>query len=298
MKTSIPVRRTVEIEEFTNLHFIHPLAGRLVPRLARWRVTPNAVSLTGLLCGVLAGIAYFHYRSPAWDLAGFALMIAWHVMDGADGQLARLTHSQSHFGKVLDGVSDALTFFAVYAALALALHRVAGDRIYALVIVAAVCHAIQAATYEAERQEYDRLAWGLRKPQPTRTAFGRGPLGPWLLGLLDRLYCVGLSFPAAGVMRDIGTTLTTALARQPEREAEIRERYRETFAPQLRRWSFLSANYHTLGIFVCALLKAPEVYFWSTIVGFNAMLVGLIRGQRERLVSFAAILVPPARPDP
>ena len=226
MKTPIPVRRTVEIEEITNRHFIHPIAGRLVPRLAKWHVTPNAVSLTGLLCGVLAGFAYYHYRSPPWDVAGFALMIAWHVMDGADGQLARLTHAQSHFGKVLDGLSDALTFFAVYTALALALHHDAGDRVYALVIVAALCHLIQAATYEAERQEYDRLAWGLHKPQPTRAAFGRGPLGPWLLGLLDRLYCVGLSFPASGVMRDIRTTMAAALARQPGREAQIRERYR------------------------------------------------------------------------
>ena len=298
MNAPASIRRTAEIEEPTNRYFIHPLAARLVPLFARLRVTPNAVSLTGLLFGLLAAYSYYHYRSIGWDVAGFASMIAWHVMDGADGQLARFTRTHSHFGKVLDGIADILTFAAVYIALALALRPDLGAGIFVLVAAAGGCHAIQAATYEAERQEYDRLAWGLRKPQPTRAAFGRGPLGPWLLGLLDRLYYVGLSFLASGVMRDIRTTMITALARQPERDAEIRERYRETFAPQLRRWSFLSANYHTLGIFVCALLKAPQVYFWFTIVGFSAMLVALIRGQRKRFASFAAILDPPARTDP
>ena len=43
----------------------------------------------------LAGVAYAHYQDPRLTLAGFILMIAWHVMDGADGQLARLTHAQS-----------------------------------------------------------------------------------------------------------------------------------------------------------------------------------------------------------
>ena len=298
MNSSAPVRRTTEIEEITNLYFIHPLAGRLVPLFARRHVTPNAVSLTGLLFGLLAAFAYYHYQNPLWAVTGFVMMIAWHVMDGADGQLARLTQTQSHFGKVLDGLSDALTFFAVYTALALALHRAGGDRIVALVIVAALCHLIQAATYEAERQEYDRLAWGIHKPQPTRAAFGRGPLGPWLLGLLDRLYCVGLSFPASRVLREIRTAMAAALARHPGREALIRERYRETFAPHLRRWSLLSANYHTLGIFVCALLKAPQAYFWFTIVGFDALLVWLILRQRADLAAFVATLDRPARTDP
>lgn len=290
MNTFAPMRRAAEIEEVTNLHFIHPIAARLVPLFARLHVTPNAVSLAGLLCGVLAGFAYYHYRSPVWAGTGFALMIAWHVMDGADGQLARLTRSQSHLGKVLDGISDASTFAAVYTALALALGREHGDRIYALVAAAAACHLIQAATYEVERQEYDLHGWGYRKPQPARPAGGAASFGPRLLGVLDNLYCVGLSFPAAAVTRRIRAAIATALERQPGCEALIRERYREVFAPLLRQWSLLSANYHTLGIFVCVLLKAPQYYFWFTIIGFNLIMVWLIHRQGARCTSFLDIL--------
>src|SRR5580658_8222664 len=119
----VPIRRTSEIEELSNLYFIHPLAARLVPFFARLHVTPNAVSILGMLFGILSAFAYYRYWDPRFAIAGFALMIAWHVMDGADGQLARYTQSYSYLGKMLDGIADNVTFAAVYAALALASSR-------------------------------------------------------------------------------------------------------------------------------------------------------------------------------
>src|SRR5258708_30390652 len=54
MTGPVPIRRTTEIEEITNLYFIHPLASRLVPFFAQMRFTPNAVSVTGMLFGILS----------------------------------------------------------------------------------------------------------------------------------------------------------------------------------------------------------------------------------------------------
>jgi len=280
-KPAQPIRRTREIEEITNLYFIHPLAGRLVPFFARLRITPNVVSITGMLFGILAAFAYYHYADVRCAITGFALMIAWHVMDGADGQLARFTHSFSYFGKVLDGISDNVTFLAVYTALALALGHKYGAWIYALVALSAVCHAIQSASYEAQRQEYEYLGRG-KKPQepPPRNSSERTGDGPavirWLFDFLHRLFFNGLSFPTASLTRKFRESMAAALQREPGRADLIRERYREVLAPQLRQWSILSANYRTLGIFICALLGAPEYYFGFEIVGFSAILAVLI----------------------
>ncbi len=125
METVEPVRRSLEIEELTNLYFIHPMASRLATLFAARRIPPNAVSVAGMLFGILAGVAYHHYQDLRCVIAGFILMIAWHVMDGADGQLARLTQSQSQSGKVLDGICDYVTFIAVYTGLATP-HRCGG----------------------------------------------------------------------------------------------------------------------------------------------------------------------------
>jgi CDP-diacylglycerol--serine O-phosphatidyltransferase len=286
-----PIRRTTEIEEITNLYFIHPLASRLVPFFARMRVTPNAVSITGMLFGILSGFAYYRYSDLRFAITGFALMIAWHVMDGADGQLARLTHSQSHLGKVLDGICDHVTFLAVYTALAIAVSRKHGDWIYALVALSAVCHAVQSATYEAQRQEYEHWGWG-RKPQepPPPDSLERDddrpPVIRRLFDSLERLFFARLSFPAAGISSKFRKTMVAALQRQPGRAALIRQRYRETLAPQLRSWSILSANYRTLGIFIAALLKAPEYYFVFEIIGFSAALAVLIWRQSAAYEAF------------
>src|SRR3984957_7792635 len=280
----IPIRRTTEIEEITNLYLIHPLAARLVPIFARLRVTPNAVSIMGMLFGILSAVAYYRYWDFRYAATGFVLMVAWHVMDGADGQLARFTQSYSYFGKVIDGISDNVTFLAVYTALAISLSRQYGNWIYALVAISAVCHAIQSASYETQRQEYEYLGWG-KKPQeppppnsPERSRDGP-PVIRWLFVFLHRLFFVGLSFPTAGITRRFRETMTVALQRQPGHAALIRQRYRETLAPQLRSWSILSANYRTLGIFIAALFKTPEYYFGFEIIGFSAALGVLIRRQ-------------------
>ncbi len=149
----------------TNLYFIHPIASRLTPIFAKLGISANAVSLAGMAFGISAGVAYYNYRDPRWAIAGFVLMIAWHVMDGADGQLARLTNSQSELGKILDGICDYVTFIAVYSALAAALTPRYGGWVWALAIVAGICHSVQAAAYEVQRQEYNFWGWGQKSAE-------------------------------------------------------------------------------------------------------------------------------------
>lgn len=290
MEIAEPVRRTSEIEEFTNLHFIHPIASRLTPLFAAMHISPNAVSLTGMLFGISAAFSYYHYLDLPYAIAGFVLMIAWHVMDGADGQLARLTHSQSELGKILDGICDYVTFIAVYVALAIVLSRQYGDWMWALVVAAGGCHAAQAAAYEAQRQEYNFWGHGrtsMKLPDldmaPPDTASMSPPQR--LMNFLYRQY-VWLQLTVSGINPTFYTRLSALLEAEPERDAAIRRRYRDVFAPVLRRWSVLSANYRTLGIFVGTLFRAPQVYFWFEIVGFSAILIALLSRQQARYASF------------
>ena len=274
-----PVRRTIEIEDFTNLYFVHVIASRLTRVLARLHVTPNAVSISGMACGIAAGIAYYGYRDPRWSFAGFALMIAWHVADGVDGQLARLTRTQSEIGKVLDGICDYVTFAAVYLALAVQLARVNGGIAWIIVAVAGACHALQSAAFERQRQDYE--VWGLAKVQSAAT----GPRGdPHVTGWLQAAY-ERVQVAVAGSGHD-RLALDALLRSEPDRAASIRRRYRDRFARPVRRWAILSANYRTIGIFLCALAQAPMFYFLFEITGFSLILAILSVRQRARLANF------------
>ena len=278
MNSIEPVRRTLDIEDKTNLFLVHPLSNRLVPILADLHVSPNAVSICGMACGILAGFAYNHYKTPIYAVLGFLLMIAWHVMDGADGQLARLTKTQSATGKVLDGICDYVTFTSVYVGLALPLSRLHGPWVWGVVAIAGICHAVQSASYELQRQDYDH--WGCGRPsaapvEPGKyrtSSVGRGAR------MLDRLY-IGIQRLSTGV--DKGLRQKMALtAGDPSSRSDMPALYREVFARRVRQWSIMSANYRTLGIFVFAVFGYPLHYFFWEIIALSLLSVLLLSGQR------------------
>ena len=286
-KAAEPVRRTSEIEEVTNLYFIHPLSAAFVRVFAWLRVSPNTVSLIGMACGVLAGVAYHHYQTTWCALAGFGLMLGWHVMDGADGQLARLTNSYSELGKVLDGVCDYVTFTAVYVGLALAMSHTLGGWAWGLAVVSGICHAVQSATYEMQRQEYNFWGWGRKSAALPELTAPRGdmPLAQRLPDMLHRLY-TRVQLWAAGGAVAFHKSFAGILAAKPEQDAALRQRYREAFAPAIRKWGVLSSNYRTLAIFIAALVKTPLLYFLFEIFGFSLILILLLAAQKRRYRQF------------
>ena len=294
-----PVRRTAEIEEATNSYVIHPIAGWLTPLLARFKVSPNAVSLTGMACGIAAGFAYCHYRNFAFAVVGLALMVTWHVLDGADGQLARLTQRQSQAGKVLDGICDYITFASVYIGLAWALSRDHSAWIWGLVVLAGLCHAVQAATYEAQRQAYE--FWGLGKnaarPMNLCSSAHAGVTKPLVHRAGDRLHSFygKVQSVATGADVPLQRRLMAFIEASPEQTAAIRSWYRELFAPSVRRWSIMSANYRTLAIFFFCSIKAPAFYFIFETFGLTALLGILLSGQRRRYAMLFEVLHEPNR---
>ncbi len=286
---AVPAGRAPEIEEATNRWLIHPVARRLTPLLARLRVPPNAVSLAGMACGILAGFAYNRYQDRRFAVAGLLLMVLWHLMDGIDGQLARLTRTHSRFGKVLDGICDYVTFTSVYVGLAVALGRQDGAWMWGLVVAAGISHAAQAAAYEAQRQDYDFFGWGRGSAvaaDPGVRPSGLSPSSrPRVSDGLHRIYA-GLQLLTVGASAGSRRALVSTLEHEAGGAAPIRRRYRVAFAPTVRRWSVLSANCHTIGIFCFAVLKMPLYYFVFETCCLNAVLLVLLAGQRERYRRF------------
>ena len=273
------VKRTSEIEEPTNFYLIHPMSRALVTRLARWGVSPNAVSVAGLALGAGAAAAYTQYAAWPFVVLGFVLMIGWHVMDGADGQLARLTGTTSEIGKVLDGFCDHGTFTLVYLALAVTLSREMGQWVWFWAVAAGVSHAIQAGTYEAQRHAYDRWAQGKTSARvPTVAEFRATTVGHRGLTLfLDQFYLFYLAVQSrvSGGATALSTRLE-AVAAEPGGEARVAEAYRAVNLAGVRRWNLLCSNYRTVAIAVACLAGHPLAYFAFDALVLNAVFAGLL----------------------
>ena len=286
--------RTREIEEFTNLFFVHPIGARLLPLCVRLKVSPNAVSLTGLAFGLCAGIAYYRYAQLGWAVVGFLLMIGWHILDGIDGQLARLTNRQSEFGKVIDGIADNVTFIAVYSGLGLAIGARYGIWSWLIIALAGIAHSMQAAIYELQRQEYDYWGWGKQSAEfksverLRRENQGRGPVQRIVHGL--GVAYAKMQQRVSGLDLEFRERIATALATQPDRAPLLRQQYRETFAGLVRRWSIMCANYRTLGIFTCAVLHVPIVFFLIELVVLAPLTLLLVQQQKSKSQEFSRLL--------
>jgi len=279
------IKRTREIEEVTNRYVIHPISRALVTHFARWDVRPNTVSVIGMGLGAAAAVAYYHYAQWPMALLGFLLMIGWHIMDGADGQLARLTGQMSEVGKILDGLCDHVTFVLVYASLAMAAAQAEGLWIWGPTVLAGVSHVMQASTYEFQRQAYDFWARGKESariitPEAYREAL-QGKDG-WTR-FFEKLYLLYLKIQHRMAHADeaLMASLTTALQTADD-ERQIRDAYRSIHLDSVRRWSLLSSNYRTMAIFAACLAGDPLYFFLFEIVVLNAIFVLLRRMQQKR----------------
>jgi phosphatidylglycerophosphate synthase len=85
-------------------------------RLVATSVLPNHITALTLLLGLAAAV-FVARGGYAWPLAGAALMQINSIVDGVDGELARVRFEQSRLGDWLDNVSDDVTALAFWVGL-------------------------------------------------------------------------------------------------------------------------------------------------------------------------------------
>ena len=101
------------------------LAANSIGGLARTRVTPNALTATGVtLCAVAAVLVYFEYRHEIFFFwIGAVVFVVGSILDILDGALARASGKSTPFGAFVDSTTDRVSEGFVLGAIALVFHR-------------------------------------------------------------------------------------------------------------------------------------------------------------------------------
>jgi len=104
---------------------VRRVAARWIGRLARTRVSPNALTAAGvLLCGASAVLVYFEYRSEyVFFWVGGLVFVIGSILDILDGALARTSGKQTPFGGFLDSTTDRVSEGFMIGAIALVFAR-------------------------------------------------------------------------------------------------------------------------------------------------------------------------------
>jgi uncharacterized protein (TIRG00374 family) len=95
----------------------------------RFPITPNMVSLFTLFISFIAGLFYAG-GGYLYMLLGAIFSLLSSILDGCDGEVARLKLQESDFGCWLDSICDHLYYLFIFAGMMIGLIRTSGTKTY------------------------------------------------------------------------------------------------------------------------------------------------------------------------
>jgi hypothetical protein len=111
------LRLVKDSEGFMSRHLERKISLAVTRKLVETRITPNAMTLVSLGIG-LVGASFFVLPPGPGHVVGSLLFWLHSVLDGCDGELARLKFAESRWGGLLDFWGDNVVHSAVFSAIA------------------------------------------------------------------------------------------------------------------------------------------------------------------------------------
>ncbi len=257
-----------ELQGFLNAAVYHPLAQRLAVALVPTPVTPNMVSVAGAALVIAAGAFYAVVGGAAGIALGFLLHLSWHVVDGADGMLARLSGRASPAGEIVDGLCDYAGHGALYVMLATVLDDTLGWGAWAIVVGAGVSRAVQSVFAESQRRTYQWWAYGVPWLQTARA--GGDGIGVRLSGLYLAAWRA-MSGPTQTV-----NALVAASEHDPVERARIAFLAKQAGRATLPVTAALGANPRTILLGLSMMAGTPLWFFLIELVVLNVVLIAAV----------------------
>ena len=106
-----------DTDGFMARHVERPISLQIVRRLASTAVTPNQITIASAAIG-LFGAPFFLSEFWLWQTVGALLFLTHSIVDGCDGELARLKFQESRWGGVLDFWGDNVVHIVTFACMA------------------------------------------------------------------------------------------------------------------------------------------------------------------------------------
>ncbi len=192
------------VTDFITKWWWPPLARRATGFCARHGITPNQVTLTGLVLTIVAGFAFW----DGWWWPG--LICAWLMtfLDTVDGKLARVTVQSSRFGDILDHGIDVIHPPLWYAAWALGLPAgsVPTQPLIWVIVAGYLGGRLAEVTFQGACARFSLFVWQPFDSYNRLVTARRNP------NLLMLTLCVLLGAPAAGLwLVAVWTVVSTVL---------------------------------------------------------------------------------------
>jgi phosphatidylglycerophosphate synthase len=167
-----------ETDGFMARHFDRAISLWISRRLASTAIKPTQVTMISMAIG-LCGAPFFLSAAWSWQTLGALLFLAHSIVDGCDGELARLKFQETRYGGILDFWGDNVVHVAVFGCIAAGWAMAAAATWPLLLGGAAISGTLGSAAFVHWRQMRPRKGSG-----PLFTSVSNSPETP-LARLLD-----------------------------------------------------------------------------------------------------------------
>ncbi len=150
-----------DTDGFVARNIERPVSTALTARLAATSITPNQITLASGVLGLIAA-PFFLSPSPLLQGLGGFIFLVHSIIDGCDGELARLKFQESRWGGVLDFWIDNVVHVAIFGCMALGWYYETQDPMTLALGAVAIVATIFTATF---------IYWHVMRP-----VTGDGPL--------------------------------------------------------------------------------------------------------------------------
>lgn len=281
--------KSQDTEEWLDVYFTRPIGLVFALMWKRLGVHPNAITILSMFLGIGAGVMFYH--TDLWhNIAGIVLLMFANFCDSTDGQLARLTGQKTLVGRVLDGFSGDVWFFAIYAALCLRMmpEMIPGTLtrwgllIWVLAFIAGVmCHSPQSSLSDYYRQIHLFFLKGKEGSELDSYASQKAiydslpKKGHWFEKLFYYNYC---NYCKSQERRShkFGKMMTAinekygSVAKMPE---ELKREFLDGSRPLMKYTNILTFNTRAICVYVTCLLNCPWVYLLIEITVMNILYI-------------------------
>ena len=290
--------KSEDTEEWLDVHFTRPIGLAFALMWEKLGVHPNAITILSIILGVGAGMM-FYFPDLEHNIYGVVLLMFANFCDSTDGQLARLTGQKTLIGRMLDGFSGDLWFFAIYVAIACRLYNEPvpfldgytwGIGSVILCSVAGfLCHSPQSSLadyyrqihlyfllgkkgselddYKSQRAIYESMTW-------------KGNLWAKIFYFNYANYCKSQEKRTPGFQ----AFYKTVKLRWPNLEdmpQTLRDEFRYNSLPLMKYTNLLTFNSRAIIIYVTCLAGIPYLYPLMEITVFMAMYVHMRKSHEK-----------------
>lgn len=258
-----------EVEEVLDLIFYRPIAFVLVRAVYKTEITPNDLTITAILFGLMAG-CFYSMGQPAYFKIGAICYLAFNILDCSDGQLARLKKNGNNIGRIIDGIADYLATLAVYLGIVIGF-AFNSDKIYYWLImtliagISTIVHGVlvdyyrtrflcyvsgRRTSFENDIEEYTKEYESIKYRKGKR-----------LDRMILQIYFKYSSLQRLLVGKKKKTKLFVTTSREYFRKNKI----------IIRFWVLLGPTTQLTALIICSFINRFDIFIWIIIAVLNSL---------------------------